>query len=217
MGLPTLSGGQGGDAAVGASKLSAQASGFDAQVDRLSSGARAVLRLGGPGVYGELVPSQSGSAEARAALATLRDILDGPVGDRGEAQCLIAALWLRHDFLDESHHIVQKIESRSGAYWHAVMHRREGDFSNSKYWFARAEGHAGYAALAVRADDLLRQVPADKQIFRITARGWNPSALVDLVEDVYQKPSDPRHAIAVTLQRLEWQNMFEAGVRAAAG
>lgn len=217
MGLPTLGGGQGGDAVADASKLSSQASGLDGRTDRLSAAARAVLRLGGPDVYGELVPSNNGLAEARVALAGFRDVLDGPVGDRDEAQCLIAALWLRHDFLDDCHHIVQKIESRSGAYWHAVMHRREGDFSNSKYWYARADGHPGYAALAVRADDLLRQVPANKQVFRITARGWNPSALVDLVEEVYQNPSDPRHAIAVTLQRLEWQNMFDAGVRAAGG
>jgi hypothetical protein len=103
------------------------------------------------------------------------------------------------------------------AYWHAVMHRREGDFSSSKYWYARAEGHPIYMSLATRADDLLRQVPADKQVFRITARGWNPSALVDLVEAVYQTPNDPRHGLAVALQRLEWQTMFDAGVRAAAG
>jgi len=216
--LPTLPGGQASDSVPGRPKPSAsQTSSLDAQIDRLSPAGRAVLRLGGPAAYGQLVPQNSGSAEARTALTSLLNVLDAPPGDRDEADCLLAALWLWHDFLDEAHAIVQKIETRSGSYWHAVMHRREGDFSNSKYWYARAEGHPIYMTLATRADDLLRQVPADKQVFRITARGWNPSALVDLVEAVYQKPNDPRHGLAVALQRLEWQTMFDAGVRASAG
>jgi hypothetical protein len=93
---------------------------MDAQIDRLSGPARAVLRLGGAAAYGQLVPQNGGSAEARSALASLRNILDAPPVDRGEADCLLAALWLRHDFLDEGHAIVQKVETHSGSYWHAT-------------------------------------------------------------------------------------------------
>ena len=51
------------------------------------------------------------------------------------------ALWL-HGFLDESHSIAQGIPSAEGSYWHALMHRSEGDFSNSKYWYRRVGRHA---------------------------------------------------------------------------
>src|SRR5438105_123592 len=53
------------------------------------------------------------------------------------AQACISGLWLRHNFLDESHHISQDLHSLEGSYWHAIMHRREPDYWNSKYWFRR--------------------------------------------------------------------------------
>lgn len=59
-----------------------------------------------------------------------------------------AALWLLAGDLDRSHQISQSIETPSGSYWHGIMHRREGDFSNSKYWFRRAGNHPTYRVLA---------------------------------------------------------------------
>lgn len=59
------------------------------------------------------------------------------IRDRDAAHACLAGLWLRCDFLDESHHLSQKIESSEGNAWHAIMHRREGDFANSKYWWRR--------------------------------------------------------------------------------
>ena len=42
-----------------------------------------------------------------------------------------AGLWLRFDFLDESHRISQEDEGAPDRdFWHAVMHRREPDASN---------------------------------------------------------------------------------------
>ncbi len=39
---------------------------------------------------------------------------------------------------DQAHKIVQNIEDRT-AYWiHAVLHKIEGDRSNSMYWYSRA-------------------------------------------------------------------------------
>lgn len=51
---------------------------------------------------------------------------------------LQAAIWLYVDDLDRSHNLAQNIESPEGFYWHGIMHRREGDFWNAKYWFRRA-------------------------------------------------------------------------------
>lgn len=54
---------------------------------------------------------------------------------------LIAGLWLYVDDLERSHVVGQSIEDATGSYWHGIMHRREGDFSNSHYWMRRAAGH----------------------------------------------------------------------------
>ena len=135
--------------------------------------------------------------------------------DFAAARCTIAALWIWHDYLSEPHEIVQQIATPLGSYWHGVIHRRERDFSNAKYWFSRAGVLPMGDTLASRADDLLRGLPADKSLFRLTANGWNPSAFVDLVQAVADKPGDPRYQLAVSLQQVEWQVVFDYGVRAA--
>jgi len=71
---------------------------------------------------------------ARPLLEALDDRMFEPHGvrDRDLAAACRAGLWLHHDFLDESHAISQGIETAEGSYWHALMHRREGDFGNPK-------------------------------------------------------------------------------------
>src|SRR5689334_664586 len=60
---------------------------------------------------------------------------------------LAAGLWLYVDDLDRSHTISQGIHSPTGSLWHGIMHRREGDFSNSLYWMRRAESHPLFTTL----------------------------------------------------------------------
>jgi hypothetical protein len=187
-------------------------------LDFLSPAARAVLKLNSAAAYTQLVPQQRGSEEARLALAGLsaQNVLSVPVpSSRDDAAAVLSALWLWHDYLDESHTLSQKIESDTGSFWHAIMHRREGDFSNSKYWYARCEHHPALPTLARAAEDVTKSAPADKRIFKLTAHGWDPRAFVDLVQDVHNKPNDPHHAIAVALQQVEWRVLFDHCVRAA--
>jgi hypothetical protein len=60
---------------------------------------------------------------------------------------LQAGLWLYGDALDRSHTISQGIKDATGSFWHGIMHRREGDFSNSHYWFAQTGSHPAMAAI----------------------------------------------------------------------
>ncbi len=53
----------------------------------------------------------------------------------------MSGLWLLAGELDRSHTLSQSIDSPEGSFWHAIMHRREGDFGNSKYWFRRVGEH----------------------------------------------------------------------------
>ena len=69
------------------------------------------------------------------------------IRDADMARCCLAAVWLLHDELDESHQISQAIDTPTGSYWHAIMHRREGDFSNAKYWLRRVGHHEVFESL----------------------------------------------------------------------
>ncbi len=81
---------------------------------------------------------------------------------------LQAGLWLYVDDLERSHQVSQNLQGPVGAYWHGIMHRREGDFSNAKYWFRRAHG----MTLSFDALEFVDRVAA--------AQGENPAELLDL-------------------------------------
>ena len=188
--------------------------------DPLSPLGRRLLKLD-PDAYTALVPSGSdaGNATARDLLQSVRpeELVTGTVTHPEEAAGLLSGLWLYFDWLDESHRISQSLESATGSFWHAIMHRREGDFSNGKYWYARCTSHPTLATLAANAPRLLNAMPADKSILKLITTGWSPAAFVDLVEQVHARPTDPRHAATVALQRMEWQLLFDHCTRAAVG
>ena len=73
------------------------------------------------------------------------------VADRTMAQACVAGLWLRFDFLDESHAISQEIKTATGSFWHGIMHRREPDYDNAKYWFHRVPNHPVFGPLCAAA------------------------------------------------------------------
>jgi hypothetical protein len=102
-----------------------------------------------------------------------------------QAPELIAAgaLWL-YGFLDESHVISQGIASAEGSYWHALMHRSEPDFSNSKYWYRRVGKHDIFPALreAVGKIGVRDTEEADAVKSLLAGRDWDPFRFVDLVE-----------------------------------
>jgi len=187
--------------------------------DPLMSLPRRVLALDSDRAYSKLVVHESGDATAKEMLdgVTLESLLSGPVVRRDEAMGLLAGLYLWHDHLPESHTISQSIPSPTGSFWHAIMHRREGDFSNSKYWYARCENHPASAFIAARVNQEIAALPADKEILRLTHGTWNPSAFVDLVARIHQQPSDPRRQLAIAIQRIEWRGLFDWSTRQAAG
>lgn len=123
----------------------------------------------------DLVPVKTRSQDLTDMVA--RAIEDPCLAGRPE---LKAALWLYVDDLERSHQISQTIESPVGWLLHGIMHRREGDFWNSKYWFRKA---------------------GDKHVLT----KMEPAAFVDRVERSYMNnPPD-----LVEMQRQEWQTLFE--------
>ena len=165
-----------------------------------------------PHAYEKLVVEEGAPALAHELLDGVQanQLLSDPGTPPAKARAMLAGLWLWHDALDESHTISQGLHDATGSFWHAIMHRREGDFSNSKYWYTRAAGHPALAALAMQAGPILANEPADKLLLRIVNRGFEADALVDLIEELHDNPQDPRRHVAVALQQLEWRVLFNS-------
>ncbi len=160
------------------------------------------------------------NAAARSALARLT--AEGlaarhPVKDRDMALACLAGLWLRHDFLDESHRISQDIENPTGSFWHGIMHRREGDFGNAKYWFRRVGRHPVFEPLAQYGRELAvddRCDPSAEYLAKQT--DWDPFAFVDLCQRA--QTSEPLlQPLAKRIQLREWELLFDYCYRQAIG
>jgi hypothetical protein len=189
------------------------------QTDALSQQAHDLLAIDKDAAYAKLVVHGNGNEPAAQVLRRIDpdDLLAKPPVSQTDAQCLLSGLWLWHDWLDESHVISQNVHTATGSFWHAIMHRREGDFSNSKYWYARCREHPVLRQIAPLANDIIHPLPADKSLLKIVAGGWDPDRFVDLVEEVHHRPGDLRHSAAVMLQRLEWRLLFDYCMRQASG
>lgn len=102
---------------------------------------------------------------------------------------IIGGIWLYIDNLDKAHIAVQDLHSPTGSYWHAIMHRREGDFSNSKYWLRMTGSHPVMSA-----------VP-----------GYDAMAFVDQVQrSHWHSPVE-----LLSIQRQEWRALFLHSVKEA--
>jgi len=171
------------------------------------------------GRYDKLVVHGGPPSEARNYLAALKpeQLLSVPVKSLDAAKAKLAGLWLWHDALDESHTISQSLPDPTGRFWHAIMHRREGDFWNSKYWYARCRNHPALAQIASHAKPLLATL-ADKPLAgRLSNAGWDTDAFVDWVEQVSAGSDHSSRELAVKLQQLEWQTLFGHCIEEAAG
>lgn len=67
---------------------------------------------------------------------------------------VLAGLHLWNDDIDRCHRIAQAHEAAEGNYWHAILHRREPDYSNAKYWYRRVGKHPIFSGLRASLDGL---------------------------------------------------------------
>lgn len=185
----------------------------------LSKAAQDLLALNADKAYRRLTVEGDGNAAARDTLRPLipADVLAKPVVRSDEAQAVLSGLWLWHDWLDESHTISQGIHTATGSYWHAIMHRREGDFSNSKYWYAKCASHRVKKLIAPKAAEIVRASKAAQAVSAVLLGGFDPNALVDLAEDASRRPDDPAMETIIALQRVEWEMLFASSVAGAVG
>lgn len=162
----------------------------------------------GPGSPNRAVYNQLKSLHVETAFGT--DVVDHDM-----AACCISGVWLLHDFLDESHTISQEVLTNTGSYWHAIMHRREPDYSNAKYWFRRVGDHAVYQPLANAARELAGAASDDRSREMFSSGEWDPFRFVDLCEAATLESTAA--ALCRKVAQAEWSLLFDFCYRQAIG
>ncbi len=137
------------------------------------------------------------------------------IKDPDMAKACLSGLWLYHNFLDESHTLSQSIPTGTGSYWHGIMHRREPDFSNSKYWFRRVGNHPIFPDLAREAAEIASNYSLSPRAnFLTNQTEWDPYAFINLCEDCL-KHNETDKELCLKIQLKEWQLLFDYSYRNA--
>ena len=123
-----------------------------------------------------------------------------------------AGMWLLAGDLSRSHEVSQKLETQSGSYWHGIMHRREGDFWNAKYWFRKVGPHPVIGQLAQHLSENASEFVASAAlpIRELSSPTKMSATLVDCCARALS--SQPEQASVLRHNCwLEWQFLFHSG------
>jgi hypothetical protein len=173
--------------------------------------------------------SRPGVLSVTALNAKLNSLFAATSLPSTQQQLIRALLLLWHDHLDASHDISQGIENADGSFVHAIMHRREPDYWNAKYWWRRVGNHPAFPEIARRVGELLngsrrrketdsteaekiRLVTSAATAEQLTTKllpsgNWDAAAFVDACEAA---ASSAQHVeLLRAIQRIETEVLLE--------
>ncbi len=124
---------------------------------------------------------------------------------------LRATALLYHDQHDPAHDLVQELVDPEAAFIHGILHRREPDYWNAKYWFRRVTEHPVYVHLPERLHGLALDPTTAGWLKNLTLAGpLDPFAFVDACERVARRPvEDPEAAWLRTVQQHEFEALVD--------
>ncbi len=122
---------------------------------------------------------RSGTLSLKAIRAQCDENSDTFKGSRGQVAHGLIFLW--HDHWEEAHHIAQSDEGEiDHDLLHAIVHRRENDFSNASYWFREAGKNKAFELLGSRAENLLLESPLRNNI--LPGGQWSSGGFLSAVK-----------------------------------
>jgi hypothetical protein len=160
----------------------------------------------------ELGPGPRSSVLPLAALTgKLDECLSHSGLPAGVHQPIRALVLLWHDHLDASHRIAQDLPGPDGSLLHGIMHRREPDYSNAKYWFHRVGKHPCFPRLAGKVEAFLEAKNEAALLKKLVPNGeWDPFAFVDACERAASQPgSDSKTELLRAVQGMELRLLLE--------
>jgi hypothetical protein len=104
--------------------------------------------------------------------------------DIGDWELLCGGVLYAADCLGKAHELFQNSDSFEGAYWHGMLHRREGDFSNALYWIRRAGRVPALGGMA----------------------GFSPTSFIAECEAAAARREEPPRLLET--QRREWEALM---------
>jgi hypothetical protein len=155
------------------------------------------------GLFRKLIPSD---VTDREVWRRVRDADDAavtgglPIGNPNMFRLVRGGLLYAMDDLDGCHQFFQDDTSDLGGYWHGMMHRREGDFDNARYWFRRAGMQPFFDNLHSQAAQF--SADAAKQ------PSWDPYLFTGQCEQAKFGAEDETGELP-QLQRLEFDVVFD--------
>ncbi len=127
---------------------------------------------------------------------------------------ITAMLWLRIGVIDPPHEIVQSETTPLASYLHGVVHRLEGDYWNSKYWFRQVRDSQLLQSLSHSMQEKLKEA----NLFSFAANfkimqgsSFVPSEFVSACEQQSQQamPDSESEASLGHLGWAEWASLWE--------
>ena len=159
----------------------------------------AILALDGDGE--RLMPLAMEQCSSEAARERLRAFPPRQLFAVARApEAALSGLYVYFSCFEEAHSIAQDIATAEGSYWHAIVHRQEPDAGNAAYWFRQVGTHPIFPALARGAGQ---------------EGSWDPFAFIEISEQARRQPGSELEGRARTIQRIEWQLLFDYCARPA--
>jgi len=154
----------------------------------------------------------------RAALAAMTDqtiSANRRVRMPHDAESLRAGLWLLFDFENESHQLSQNVPTPSGSYWHGILHRREPDANNAKYWMARIGEHPVLPELLQDAMEIAAAAGPAGAALHQALRAMTSFNAAWFVERCTSPAEPAATKILLEIQRREWTLLFDYNFKKA--
>lgn len=155
----------------------------------------------------------------RLRTASEKDLFGNEIREPAMAAATLAGLHIWNDNFASSHNICQALDNPTGAYWHAICHRREGhkgdglaaNLTNAGYWFRRVGDHPVYDIMLRSATGVLESSGSGFRWATEAAsalhaqRKWDPFALVDWFGQA--EAGTISSATIALLEEIQWREI----------